>query len=848
MQVYKQRITKKRFMKRMLSLVLAAGFIAQLMLFSTASGIDIIQSYRVYPSNVSATDYFLVCVQIDKDNPCKKDTIDLSYRYGSQTGSLLMLQDISDDTHDTGVWCGIPTARSETTSVVVEFQCMDSLDNVQTDSRAISIPVSSILIHTTSKFDDDLTYGKHAGEPLDIVVYVDNPSNVSMTYKVYNYTLGNPITQDTALQLIEGQFRGSLVISPSAPVGFIELNAKSRVSQDSGGKFLVYAAMPFNGNISISGDTIMGNTVNLSLGIDLEYGKINYVDTFVRTPNGTSQHIILDHINRTSNYTIPMLPGTYDIEAHVSHTVLPSIVNKTFVVREYTLDIDSGVKVYNQGDTVQIKTGVIDSKNMPVNSTVEIDIKSPTGNRTHFTNSMTTIENKYHKVSYKLADKAEVGIYNISITATDIYNMRYSGSDSFTVNELSEIFRFELVPNTFYKKITDLTQETKVFTLSNTGNSITRNITISIIPSNLSRYAMTNDTNIDSLSPGNSTSLSLAIKPSGDMINGIYSGYLTAKSDEFADNATITLEVLLEPKMNIPNKTFVLNGVTGAAKDLEVTAENKGYAHLQNLSANMTGALLQHTYSVFAPESIYSNSTGTIVVKFKGIPSAGTYNGVLDVRADHAISQKVDITLNVIEDFRAEIDAQDTESTSMEGRISSLKNSGKDTSSIDGDLDTLKTKLSDVRSMYESSQYSEAKLLLSEVSVMAGSLDSAIKGIEAAVNKCGNGLCDADETCDSCNEDCKDSPQCSTTDDKCAYTTCETADDCSCDQCKDLEICTNTDDNPDNPDEGGGSPILIIVVIIVVVIIAAVIATSIVPDDDQKDEKVKGIPANQPRY
>ncbi len=834
-------------MTRMLSLVLAAGFIAQMMLFSTASAIDIIQSYRVYPLNVTATDDFVVCVQIDNDNPCKKDTMSMSFRYGTQTGYLLKLANPFDEAYDTSVWCGSPTAKSDTKSVLVEFQCRDSLDNIQTDSRYISVSVSSILIHTTSKFEDDLTYGKHVNEPLAIVVYVVNPSNSSMSYKVYNFTLGDPIIQDNALQLVEGQFRGSFVIPPGAPVGFIELNAKSKVSSDAGGKFMSYAAIPYNATISMSGDTIMGNSVNVSFGIDLEYGQITSVNTHIDLPSGTSQVINLNNVNTTANYTIPMLPGTYNIESLITHTaMLPSSVNKTFFVREYTLDIDSGVKVYNQGDTVQIKTGVIDSKSMPINCTVEIDIISQTGNKTHITNSMTTVENKYHKASFKLADKAETGIYNISVTATDIYSLKYKGSDSFTVNELNEIFRFALSPRTFYRKITNLTQGTTVFTLSNTGNAVAKNISIGVIPANLSKYVAINSTNIGSLPAGNSTSFSLAIQPSGDMINGIYSGNLTARSNEFTDNVTITLEVLLEPKMNIPNKTIALNAVTGAGKDFAVTIENNGYASLMNVSANMNGALLQHTDSVYAPSSVYANSTDSIIVKFKAISGAGTYNGVLDVRASNASSETVDITLNVIEDFNTQIDAQDILGTSMEGRLNTLKNSGKDTSSLETDLASLKTKLYDVRNMYGSGQYPEAKSLLSEVSTMANSLDSAIKGIEATVKKCGNGICDDDETCDSCKEDCKDAPKCSdnkTIDEECNYDgTCDSSENCECEDCTDDEKCG------EKPSEGGGSPILIIVVIIVVVIIAAVIATSIVPDDSQKDEKVQGGYGNPTRY
>lgn len=833
-------------MTRMLSLVLAAGFIAQLMLFSTVSGIDIIQSYRVYPSNATATDYFVVCVQIDKDNLCKKDTMSMSFKYGTQTGYLLKLSNPFDEASDTSVWCGSPTAKIDTKTVLAEFQCRDSLDNIQTDTRNIPVSVGSILIHTTSKFDDDLIYGKHVNEPLDIVVYVDNPGNSSMTYRGYNFTLGDPIIQDNAMQLVEGQFRGSFVIPPSAPVGFIELNAKSKVSTDAGGKFLSYAAIPYNATIYLSGDTIMGNRVNVSFGIDLEYGKINSVNTFVYLPNGTSQHINLDHVNTTANYTIPMLPGTYNIESLITHTaMILSIVNKTFVVREYTLDIDSGVKVYNQGDTVQIKTGVIDSKNMPVNSTVEIDIISRTGNKTHITNSMTTVENKYHKASFKLADKAETGIYNISVTATDISNLKYKGSDSFTVNELNEIFRLDLIPHTFYRKITNLTYDTAVFTLSNTGNAVTRNITIGVIPANLSRYIIINSTNIGSLPPGNSTGLSLVIKPSGDMINGIYSGNLTVRSNELTDYVAITLEVVLEPKMNIPNKTIALNVLTGAGKDFPVTIENNGYASLLDISANMTGALLQHTNSVSAPASVYANSTGTIIIKLKAISGAGTYNGVLDVRAPNASSETVDIILNVIEDFKTQIDAQDILGTSMEGRLNTLKSSGKDTNSLENDLAGLKTKLINVRNMYGIGQYSEAKSLLSEVSTMANSLDSTIKGIEATVNKCGNGICDDDETCDGCKTDCKDAAKCSenkTIDGECNYDgICDSSENCKCEDCTDDEKCQEKTG-------GGGSPILIIVVIIVVVIIAAVIATSIVPDDSQQDEKVQGGYGNPQRY
>ena len=258
-------------MTKILSLVFAVGFVLQMMLFSTAYGLTgIIESSRIYPSHITANDKFKVCAQIDKNNPCIKDTIYVSYDYGIQTGYMYELMDPASELYDLNVWCGTATAKSGVEVISVQFQCKDNLDIEQTDVAVNYLNVGLIFIHTTSKFDDDLIYGKYVNEPLEIVVYVDNPGNVTMTYTIYNSTLGTPIIKDKALQLVEGQFKGIFVIPKNAPTGFIELYVKSKVSSDTGGKFLSYAAIPYNATISLNGETIMGNMVNASLSINLE--------------------------------------------------------------------------------------------------------------------------------------------------------------------------------------------------------------------------------------------------------------------------------------------------------------------------------------------------------------------------------------------------------------------------------------------------------------------------------------------------------------------------------------------------------------------------------------------------
>ena len=386
-----------------ISIVIFIAYITTLALLSPAHSTLIIESQRTYPEVLTIGDDFTICVQIKKDHPCQEDTIEMAYTYGSEEGEIYPLKEYInkyqfnlDELPETEIWCGKATATYEP-SIYTNFTCLDSLNNPHTDYHFDTASYGNMYINTTTSFESQRIFGKYIGEQIEIAAYMEETGDINLYYTAYNIKDGIiPYILKEEMPKIEGQYKTNFTIPTTAPYGFIELETESE--SDKGGKFLSYAAIPYSSEITVDDKTTMDSTIDINLDIDLEYGKINRVDTIIILPNRTEDKIYLDHINTSTEYTIPMRPGTYTIESTINHSILDNEKTiTTFYVREYELDIDSGIKVYEQGDKITIKVGVINSNDTAIDMEINsICIGPEDGSDDCFKDSDTTVENKYH--------------------------------------------------------------------------------------------------------------------------------------------------------------------------------------------------------------------------------------------------------------------------------------------------------------------------------------------------------------------------------------------------------------------------------------------------------------------
>lgn len=817
-----------------ISIVIFIVYVITLALLSPAHGILIIESQRTYPEVLTIGDDFTICVQIKKDHPCRDDTISITYAYGSQEGDLYPLKEYINKYHfkldelsETGIWCGKATATYEG-SIYTNFTCLDSLNNPQVDYHIDTASYGYMSIDITSSFESQRIFDKYISEQIEITAYLEETGDINLYYTVYNIKDGIiPYILKEEMPKIEGQYRANLTIPSNAPYGFIELEAESYSGK--GGRFLSYAAIPYSSEIHMIGDAIMGDTIDITLDADVEYGTINSVDTRVILPNGTEERIYLDHVNTSTEYTIPMRPGTYTIESRINHTILDNEKTiTTFYVREYELDIDSGIKVYEQGDAVTIKIGVISSNDTAIDMEINsICIDSADAGGDCFKDSDTTVENKYHKLMYTIDDDAPIGEYFVHVSAKDKYGLNYNGNESFVVNRKDRTIQFKIFPSMLNKKINSMNKtETKV-TITNTGTATMDNITVTRDSGELSKYITISKRNfVTTLQPGNRTTFTVIIQPDDDMKNKLYYGNISITSKGKIQKLPVTLDISLTAEMTIINKTIEIETLKDKEKKIYVVIENAGTRSLAGITANLIGYLKEYEDEIETPDEITPGRRNNIEITLKPISKTGTYEGELEISADNA-SGKVEITVEVIEDFKKDIDDLDKKRKAMNTRMDKLTG---DTTSIKEDLADLQADIAEMKSHYYNGHYKEAKSMLTGIMSAADRTDTALEQLESIKAVCGDGNCDDSETCASCYDDCKDEPECADTGENCDYDgDCEWEDDedCSCEDCEYDDECI--DDNGD-----GGSPLLIIVVLIVVVMIVSVLATSLVPDDNPK--------------
>ncbi len=813
-------------------LVIFITCITTVALLSPAHSLFIIESQRTYPDILTIGDDFTICVQIKKDHPCQEDTISITYEYGSEEGDLYPLKEYINKYHfkldelpETYIWCGEATA-TYAYSIYTNFTCLDSLNNPRIDPHMDTTSYGYIYINTTSSFESQRIFGKYIGEQINIAAYLEETGDITLYYTVYNIKDGIiPYILKEEMPKIEGQYKTNFTIPTDTPYGFIELEAEGYSGK--GGKFLSYAAIPYRSEIDIDGKTTMSSTIDIDLDIDLEYGKINSVDTKIILPNGTEQKIYLDHVNTSTEYTIPMRPGTYTIESTINHTILDNEKTiTTFYVREYELDIDSGIIVYEQGDTVTIKVGVINSNDTAIDMDVQnICIYTMGATPKCFKDTDMTIENKYHKLIYSIDEDAAPGEYYIDVEAKDKYGLQYKGNESFIVNRKDRTIQFTIFPSTIYRKIDSMNKTEIKVTITNTGTAVMDNIIVTRDSGELSKYITISKGNFTTtLQPGNRTTFTVIIQPADDMKDKLYYGNISITSKGKIQKLPVTLDISLTAEMTIINKTIEIEALKDKEKKIFVVIENAGTRSLAGITANLTGDLREYEDEIETPDEITPGRRNNIGITLKPISKIGTYKGELEISADNA-SGKVEITVEVIEDFKKDIDDVDNKRKAMNTRMDKLTG---DTASIEKDLTDLQADITEMKSHYYNGQYKEAKSMLTGIMSRADRIDTALEQLESSKAVCGDGNCDDSETCTSCYKDCKDEPECADTGENCDYDgDCEwdEDEDCSCEDCEYEDECIDEDGD-------GGSPILIIIVIIVVVIIVAVLATSLVPDDN----------------
>ena len=822
-------------------IVLFIACITALTLLSTAYSIFIIESQRTYPEVPTVDDDFAFCVQIKKDHPCMENTIQTTYLYGLEEGELYPLKEYINRYHfkldelpQTYIWCGKVTSTNQS-GIGTNFTCLDTLNNPRSDYHWNYISNGNIYIYMTSSFENELIFGKDIGEQIEIVTYLEVAGDFDMYYTAYNVSGGIiPFIVREEMTKIEGQYRVNFTIPAESPYGFIVLEVENDF--DKGGKFLSYAARPYSSEITVDGDAIMGKTIDIGLEIDIEYGTVNNVNTIVILPNGTEEVIYLDHINISTEYTIPMRPGNYTIESTINHTIQDDKKTiENFYVKEYELDIDSGIKVYEQEDRITIKVGVINSDDSPID--MEIDSicigHVEDDDEDCFEDSDMIIENKYYKLVYVVGENAETGEYSVRVSATDEYNLEYTGNESFTVQEKDETLQFRVYPSIFYKKINSMTRSETKYTITNTGTATIEDIIITIDSGELSDYITINKINfMTTVQPGNSTTFKVIIQPDDDMENKLYYGNVSIESDGEIHKIHVTLDVSLTAEMSLVNKTIEVEALKDKEKNIYVVIENAGTLPLKNITASLTGDLKEYEDKIEPPYEIIPGKRKNIEITLNPISKTGIYKGELEINAVNA-SGIVEITVEVIEDFKDKIDDVDGKRKTMNMQLSV---SSGDTRSIEEDLIDLQTDITEMRSYYNNGQYKEAKSMLTGIQSRAERINTALEQLESTEDECGDGVCDDSETCTSCHEDCKNEPECIDTvdDDECDYDDVCDWDDgegCTCDDCEYEDDCME-----DEPNGDGGSPILIIIVLIVVVVIVAVIATSVVPDDKVESE------------
>ncbi|MFH1433240.1 MAG: hypothetical protein ABIG84_08580 [archaeon] len=808
---------------------------------------ELIYSQKLHPETATVGDDFAICVLTNKVNPCRKETIQIKYRYFDYSnptnyveGYLHPLRDyirnehfMIDEMQETDIWCANAVGSLVYKNIVTTFTCLDNLGEEHYDTDYKSIYSGSIVIHPTSKFEEGRLFGTYVGNKLNITTYLDDPDGVNMYYSLYNITLGIPYLVNEKMDYIEGQFADSFNISADAPLGFIEIIAEGQGT--FGAKFISYAAIPYNSIIDINGQTIMGNKINIDLDIDLKYGKINNAKTVIILPNKTQEKIYLDHVNTSVNYTIPMRPGNYTIETTINHSVLQNEkTTKQFTVREYELDLGTDKGVYVQGETVIINVGVIDSSRKAIDFEVKsIKIKSPTGAYSNYDNGDTKVENNYHKLEYKLKDDADIGMYTVDVEAKDKYGLSYSGNASFAVNELDRSVLFLIMPSILNVDINSMNRTTRGFMINNTGINAIDDISIIVEPLEMRKYFSINMTEIPSpLDPGNSSPFSVTINPEPDMQNRLYYANISVTAE--ADKKVIvpvTLDVSLSAEMTIINKTVSSEALKDKMSEIYITIQNAGTRPLANISASISGALSDHKEDIVIPNQILPDSKGNIIIKFKPIADIGEFDGEVDIGGENVTNGKAEITLNVVEDKKYDIDQLETERLDMNRRMEELKDAGINTDTVKTDLEDLQADINEIRSRYNNGQYAASYSMLTEIKNRAKGIDDDIKALEATKTSCGDGKCDAGETCSSCFEDCKIELSCEDT--GCNNDgVCDDKEDCTCGDCEFDDKCAE----PEPTGEGGGISItLIIAIIIVVVIIAAVVATSIVPDNEEQN-------------
>lgn len=839
-------------MKR-LSLVVLIALGMTLMLSANAYGIsDIITSQRIYPEIVSIDDNFTFCVLINKDNPCLENTINITYYYYDfsnpseyQEGELYPLKEYIGRYHfsignipETQTWCTIATAKYYY-SFLTQFTCVDNLNEQHYDSTYDYIMSDHIFINTTSKFETERIYGKHVNESLEISVFLDDSSGMNINYTIYNITLGLPYKSETELTKSEGQFKYDFIIPPSVPYGFIEFKASG--NGNYGGKFISFAAIPYTAKIYVDEDEVtMGNTIDIALDIALDYGEIKNTVTEITLPNGTKQNINLNHVNTSAKFKIDMQPGNYTIISTIEHSTWEKEkIDNIFNVNEYRLEIDRGVSVYEQADTVKITVGVIDSKNEIVTLTnVDIKIEVPNGGGKNYDEDDTTLVNNYNVVEYIIADDAELGDYTITVDATDEHGLKYSGSETFIVNERDSILEFTLSPDSFYKDIHSFDEVQKQFTIENTGTDTITEIEIDMEVEEFSEFVKLEKKNISlPLEPEDATTFKLIITPdhedAGRVENGIYPVEMIVTIRNVHKTINVTINVSLTTEISILNESIISDALIDEEHKIYVNIENTGVIPLKQISVSLSGDLAEYESEINNKDELDPNSMDKITINLKPISKEGIYEGVIEIVAQDVAPIELEITLKISKDIKDDIRNLENERMELFDRWSNVDDASKISESIKEDLDELQADINDMDGKYKDGKYTEAKSLLTKIQNKAYEIDEALIKMEATSTICGNFVCDEGEDCNNCYLDCNDYLKCDDNQAKSCNSDdiCNPTEDCTCEDCKETDYCSETDDNSNTDTGNRGSTLIIIVVIIAVVIIVVVVATSIVPDD-----------------
>ncbi|NOR85557.1 hypothetical protein GQ473_05565 [archaeon] len=795
-----------------------------------------------FAANLTNNTEFIICSQTDFSD-CELETIELKYNYSyggnDVLGDFLKIGDFfnayDSDISTNNVYCfkliGVANGM-----ITLNASCTEKTNgNTDIDSEIFNVSFGNISIHQSSFNSNynDYDFSVFPGENITIALYLEDVADQSIStadadiyYTLRDIKTGDVVTANTItyahkkMTEKEGMWIENYTIPLTVPVGIIDFSAKDTTTNDFGGMFVYYSAIPFSTKLDLNETAInMGESIFINLTPTIYYGDISEIDTTIKYPNGTNENISLNNGNNYNSIFITPTnqQGTYNVSIYLTHTNgYTTQISKTFFVREYTIDVAKIKSIYSPGETVSISAALLDFDYNAVQSEINFSffdsddelIKS-------YKNSETIVNNNYHEVSYILPFDAITGKYFIDIVVKDEYDIIYTTTEEFNVGDALDYTIVDFMPELIDLNITTLDPIHKRINITNLGSIITE-INVSII--NNTDYVSVNLITLDeTLTNGQNTYFYIEITPEDDMPLGNIMSLIKINISDISYEIPIFLNVSLFEDIELIDD-MVIEIIADESNTVKIPVKNTGLYVLDNLELNINNEILEeYVLNIIYSGKIHANETENIEIDLYEM-DAGFYNTSIEITNNNAI-KIMNLNITVFDDFLTDIIYLDDLRQSLHEDIIQLQKDGVFIgSTIEDEIELLQSKINDLNDYYDSRNYSAAKELLDDLEIDADEIETTIISLQTAQNP--------DDELDTYEE----------TDSFCGDGFCDDGELCSCSDCEYEAQCEEIP----NDDDGSSGILFVIIFVILLVIGGIILVTSVVPDDwvDKKSKNV----------